>query len=213
MLQLKSISNPDLLKVLDEDTREICYGCNQNWYPTLWRRLSGCGPTVASNLIFYLYHTYSTSGSEQSFNTKKNCLVLMEEIWKYVTPTISGVSTTKMFYEAFISYAKSKGFNVKYRLLDLPKSKSSRPEFSVILNFLEEALLRDSPVAFLNLCNGNEKNLEQWHWVTIISLEYRKTGQHAFVNILDNGRILKIDLALWYATTTRGGGFVYFAPI
>lgn len=207
-----SISNPNLLRVFDEDTHETCYGCNQKWYPTLWRRLSGCGPTVASNLIFYLHLTRLTSGPNQSLLTKKTCLSLMEEIWRFVTPTITGgVSTTKMFYEAVLSYAKLKGLNVEYGLLNLPKDKSCRPGLPEILSFLEGALSKDAPVAFLNLCNGAEKSLERWHWVTIISVEYTQNEDHIFVNILDDGQIKKIDLSLWYNTTTKGGGFVYFS--
>lgn len=53
------------------------------------------------------------------------------------------------------------------------------------------------------------KKLDRWHWVTIIALEYTKNGDHALVSILDNGEIIDIDLALWYKTTTKGGGFVY----
>jgi hypothetical protein len=78
-----------------------------------------------------------------------------------------------------------------------------------LLKFLEEALSKDSPIAFLNLCNGIEKNLECWHWVTIISLEYMENEEQTFVNILDDGQIKKIDLALWYNTTRKNGGFVY----
>jgi hypothetical protein len=133
----------------------------------------------------------------------------MEKIWEYVTPTKNGVSTTKMFYEAVLSYAKSKGLNIEYEFLDLPKDKSCRPGLPEVLNFLEGALLKDAPVAFLNLCNGAEKNLERWHWVTIISLEYIGNENQVFATIMDNGRIKKIDLSLWYNTTTKGGGFVY----
>ena len=65
-------------------------------------------------------------------------------------------------------------------------------------------------MAFLNLCNGEEKNLDRWHWVTIISLEYAKDKNQVLANILDEGVIKKISLSLWYHTTTLGGGFVYF---
>ena len=206
----KSIADPDLFKVFDEDTHEIYDGCNQNWYTTVWQRLSGCGPTVASNLIFYLYHNRQTPGLSQSPINKKNCLLLMEEIWEYVTPTVKGISTTKMFYEAVLSYAKSKGLDIEYHFFDLPQDKIRRPSLFEVLKFLDGALLKDVPIAFLNLCNGDEKNLDRWHWVTIISLEYTENGNQAFVNILDDGQIKQIDLALWYHTTTKGGGFVYF---
>jgi hypothetical protein len=205
-----SITNPNLFKILDEDTHEIHHGCDQEWYTTVWQRLSGCGPTAASNLIFYLYHTHKTPDARQNFINKKSCLSLMEEIWEYVTPTMKGVSTTKMFYEAVLSYAKSKELDIEYSFIDLPKDKCCRPRLLEVLKFLEGALCKDAPIAFLNLCNGDEKSLDRWHWVTIISLECTESGDHALINILDDGQIKKIDLALWYNTTTKGGGFVYF---
>ena len=209
----KSISNLDLLKILDEETREIYHGCNQTWYTTVWQRLSGCGPSVASNLIFYLFHAQFTSELGLDFVSKRRFLSLMEEIWEYVTPTIKGVSTTKMFFEGVLSFAKTKGLNIQYHVLDMPKNKLNRPNLAEVLNFLDAALSKDTPVAFLNLCNGDEKGLDEWHWVTIISLDHTENGDQIFIDILDEGQIKKINLALWYNTTTKGGGFVYFTGI
>lgn len=206
----KSLTNLDLFKVIDESAQQTYYGCNQIWYPTKWQRLSGCGPTAASNIFFYLSHTQSPLELEPSSNSKKNWVSLMEEMWKYITPSIRGVNTTKMFYEPMLAYTKSKGIDVGYCVCDVPKDMSQRPALKEILDFLEEALSKDAPVAFLNLCNGEEKNLDRWHWVTIISLDYSEDRNGAFVNILDEGLIKKINLALWYNTTKLGGGFVYF---
>lgn len=207
---VKSITNFNLFKVLDESTHEMFYGCNQEWYATDWQRRSGCGPSVASNIMFYLSHNVSIFPQSQSMNTKQKCLSLMEEVWAYVTPTNDGIPTTKMFYEDVLLYAKSKGISVKYNFCDFPEDNSLRPKLSVILNFLEGALMKDVPVAFLNLSNGDEKNLEPWHWVTIISLEYSEDTSSVFIEIIDEGLIKKINLALWYTTTSLGGGFVYF---
>jgi hypothetical protein len=69
----------------------------------------------------------------------------------------------------------------------------------------------DVPVAFLNLCNGEEKNLDKWHWVTIISIEFDDDKCSSAVEILDEGMVKKIDIPLWYRTTTLGGGLVSFA--
>jgi hypothetical protein len=206
----KSISEPNLLKLLDERNHKAYYGCNQEWYATEWQRLSGCGPAAACNMIFYLNHTQPAFGLGQRINSKDSLLSLMEEIWEYVTPTKQGIPTTKMFYEAMLNYTKAKGLNVEYGFCNVPENKFHRPELSEIINFLENALIKDAPVAFLNLCNGEVKNLDRWHWVTIISLEYAEDGNTAFVDILDEGLIKNIDLALWYNTTRLGGGFVYF---
>ncbi|MGE5583141.1 MAG: hypothetical protein ACM3X9_11485 [Bacillota bacterium] len=204
----KTIFNLEPFKVLNEDTNEICYGCNQNWYTTVWQRMAGCGPTTATNLLLYLDSSRQTPDPTR-FKTKKGCLALMEDVWKYITPTFRGVSTTKIFYEGLISYAKSKGFDTEYYFVDIPEDKTSRPGLSSVLNFLDGALSKDVPVAFLNLCNGAEKNLDRWHWVTILALKYTENAEQAFINILDNGEIKEVDLALWYNTTTKDGGFVY----
>lgn len=209
-MTINTISNIDLFNVLDESTNKTYYGCDQEWYATQWQRCSGCGPTVASNILFYLKENKVNLSIGQRVNSKKNCLSFMSEIWKYVTPTNEGIPTTKMFYEAVLTYTKSKKLMIEYDFCDLPKDKSLRPKLSQVLDFIQKALINDSPIAFLNLCNGEEKNLCQWHWVTIISLEYADDKKSAFIKILDEGLIKEIDIALWYNTTTLGGGFVYF---
>jgi C_GCAxxG_C_C family probable redox protein len=210
---VKSIENPDLFKILDKSTHKMINGCNQEWYNTEWQRRSGCGPTTASALIFYINHSRSIFESDKSIPSNESCLSLMEEVWEYVTPTKEGIPTTKMFYEDVLAYTRSKGLNVNYNFLDLPIDISKRPTLSEVLNFLQDALSNDAPIAFLNLCNGEEKELQRWHWVTIISLEYSEDGKSAFVNILDEELIKKVDLALWYNSTKLGGGFVYFTVV
>jgi hypothetical protein len=74
--------------------------------------------------------------------------------------------------------------------------------------FLDEALAQDLPVAFLNLCNGDEANLDEWHWVTIIALVRDDSGQALLAEVLDGGTVKRIDIEKWYASTTRDGGFV-----
>lgn len=205
----KSIANLDFFKILDEETQEICYGSNQGWYATEWQRRSGCGPSAATNIIQYLKKTKGIE-ADNSASSKKSWLAQMEEIWEYVTPTPRGIPTTELFYESVLNYAKAKGIQLECSFLDLPEDKSARPELSAVLQFLEVALLKDAPIAFLNLCNGEEENLHRWHWVTIISLEYNQDGSRIFVRLLDEGLINTIDLVLWYNTTMLGGGFVYF---
>jgi len=209
-MNTKTLSNPNLFKIVDELTHKTHYGYHQECYATEWQRLSGCGPSAASNIILYMNHTRYSKELEHSFISKENCLPLMEEIWKYVTPTAEGIPTTKIFYDDVLSYTRAKGLNVEYAFCDLPEDKANRPDLNKILNFLKGALIKDAPIAFLNLCNGQLKNLDPWHWVTIISLEYGENGNNAFINVLDEGIIKRIDLELWYNTTTLGGGFVYF---
>lgn len=141
----KSISNPKIFEVLDKGTHQTYYGCDQRWYTTEWQRLSGCGPSVATNIIFYLNHVQFTFGLDKEKNSKNKCLELMEEIWEYVTPTRQGIPTTKMFYEAVLTYSKAKEIDVEYSFLNVPEEQSLRPQLTEILHFIEEALLKDVP--------------------------------------------------------------------
>lgn len=206
----RSIAGTHFLRIFDEQSRESYYGCDQEWYATERQRLSGCGPTAACNLIWYLNRTHPTLGLDQSCGSKASSISFLQDIWKYVTPSAKGIPTTKMFSDAVLAYAESKGMTLECRSCDVSEDRALRPVFADVENFLEEALSKDAPVAFLNLCNGEEKRLESWHWVTIIALQWEKQNGRASVDILDGGSIKSIDLSLWYNTTTLGGGFVYF---
>lgn len=204
-----SVSNEGLFKIYDQSEDKVFLGCTQEWYTTEWQRRAGCGPTTACNLISYRTKKLSLGDTDQDISRKEECLALMEELWQYVTPTNRGVNTTRLFYEPMEKYIKEKGLDVKYEYMDIPENPALRPGFDKLMDFIKGALDQDAPIAFLNLCNGEEKNLDHWHWVTIISLEYSDDGDIAFINILDEGRVKIIDLVLWYKTTTLGGGFVY----
>jgi len=199
----KSVNNPEYFEIHDGINCAIYYGCNQEWYKRKWQKMSGCGPTTASNIILYNMKNKTTA--------KKDALNLMEEMWKNVTPTLKGVNTTKIFYEGTMSYANSKGIKSEFKAIDIPKDKNDRPNFEDLLHFINNSLENDIPLAFLNLCNGEEKSLDKWHWVTVISLEYEEDKSTAFIEILDEGMKKTIDLLLWYKTTTLGGGFVSFS--
>ena len=201
----KTLSNKEIFRIQDIKRNMVYYGCDQEWYSKKWQRISGCGPTTASNIIHYI-----TNREISSCVNKDYCLDLMKEVWKYVTPTLKGVNTTKMFSESFLAYAGDNGIDAEARICDVPKEKALRPELPKIVRFIEEALSKDSPVAFLNLCNGKEENLDRWHWVTVVSIEYDEAEGQAFAGILDQGLVKKIDISLWHRTTTLGGGFVYF---
>lgn len=206
----KSISNKDVIKIFDETTNTICYGCKQEWYDTDWQRISGCGPTTAANIIIYLTQMKILYDNKIVINSKDKYKAIMNEAWKYVTPTNEGIKTAELFYNSFILYASSKNIVVDGEYINVSKNDSITCSFEDILSFIERALNKDVPIAFLNLSNGDEKNLQEWHWVTIISLEYTNTKDFAFVEIVDDGIVKRIDLSLWYNTTRLDGGFAYF---
>ena len=203
-----SIQNIDLFQIRDETNGTVYYGCSQEWYRTKWQRMGGCGPTTATNLIYYRLRSGAGNAENEFPSTKSSCLSLMEEVWDYVTPTLRGVSTTKLFCKGVMAYADSKAVKITPSVVDVPRNREQRPDFVELLAFLDGSLRNDLPVAFLNLDNGAEKRLDSWHWVTIAGLEYAPDGTEAAVSILDEGMIKKIDLLQWFRTTSLGGGFV-----
>lgn len=206
-----SIKNKELLKIEDETNQKILYGSNQEWYGKWWQRMSGCGPSTAANILLYLnracnHETYCPCLS------KKECLDLMNEVWGYVKPGFGGVSSTGMLCKGFQKYLQYKNLGIRLESLDIPKKKALRPNIRQMIDFISKSLQMDAPVAFLNLENGKIRELDSWHWVTIISIEYDMDTDSAFIVILDGGIEKRIDLSKWLGMTRLGGGFVSSTP-
>ena len=200
-----SVKNPEYFEIIDKSTGMKYYGLNQEWYKKPWQRMAGWGPTVASNIILY--------GKKNAGTVKVDAVKLMDEIWKYVTPTLKGVNSTNIFYNGLSSFAKSSGTNLSYDAVDVPKKKDMRPTLEKIVNFIKGSLEKDIPVAFLNLNNGEEIKLDEWHWVTLMAMEYEEDLSTVKAEILDEGMKKEINLLLWYNTTALGGGFISFSLI
>ena len=201
-----AIQRPNVFAVRNPGTGELFYGCNQAWYGDEWQRRAGCGPSVASHLFAYSF------GLAPKTQAQSDWLSLMEDVWNYVTPTTRGMPTTQLFCDSALAYAQARGFRMSCKVSDVPEDVAGRPALRDVVRFIEEALQNDAPVAFLNLCNGDEQCLYRWHWVTIVALDLAPDGSRVVATIMDEGRQLDIDLAVWHKTTTLGGGFVWFAP-
>ena len=86
--------------------------------------------------------------------------------------------------------------------LDVAALPGGARTYHKVSDFIEKALRRNQPVAFLNLSNGTLDNLDSWHWVTIVSLR----GDDAM--IYDQGKARWVHLRQWLETSLMGGGFV-----
>lgn len=202
-----SVKHPECLRIAAETGAEPCYGCDQEWYGTDWQRRAGCGPTVAATLFYYMFRPDNLCFSQAEW------LARMEEVWLYVTPTERGMPTTGLFFQSVLSFAAAKQRKIGHACCDVPEAKGDRPKLAEVVDFLRSGLTQDAPVAFLNLCNGEETNLHRWHWVTVIGIEYAADGSQALLQTLDEGKMKTVDLACWLDTTVLGGGFVYFWPV
>jgi len=171
-------------------------GGSQEWYEDIWQKKSGCGPVTASNLIWYM--TRMNSGFADYMS-------MMLEMFTFVTPSMQGVNTSKIFSDGVTQYGVEHGMDIGTKVLEVPSWPRKRPDIIAASEFIETALSSDSPIAFLNLSNGTLENLESWHWVTLISFD-SETKQ---AGICDHGIGFDIDFAQWLATSKLGGAMVY----
>ena len=202
------LSDIERFRIRDTRTGQTWLGHDQEWYGTPWQRLAGCGPTTACNLFRYLAPALPADAARAMRPDRADALAFMEEVWGTVTPTRHGMSTTQRFFTTALAFAAAQGWPLVHRVLNVPAPRSRRPALDAVAAFLDAALAQELPVAFLNLCNGDEANLDEWHWVTIIALTRGDPGQPLLADVLDSGTVKPIDLGMWHRSTTRGGGFV-----
>lgn len=206
MSNLISIQKPELLQIDDNGIRR--YGANQIWYPQTWQRKAGCGPTTCSHLFWYLSKTRTECGSlwEQECRTRSEYVKLMEAVFEYVTPGPMGVNTPALFTDGAFQYGRARNVELKADVLQIPSFHQARPSIDTMKEFLTKGFQKDLPAAFLNLSNGELRNLESWHWVTLIGIKEEEGLMY------DQGKSSFIDLKRWLKTTIMGGAFVFLSP-
>lgn len=204
---MSEIRRPEALRL--QSGPETAWGANQAWYRSFWKRQAGCGPCSCSNLVWYLAKTREEMRPlfPEAGECRADMLRLMDRMWNYVTPGMKGVNSTAILAEGGVRFGLERNVRLAARVLDIP-AEGERPAREEVFTFIESALGDDLPVAFLNLNNGALRNLDNWHWVTLASLD-KANGR---AGMLDQGRRDTIDLALWFQTTTLGGGFVALEP-
>lgn len=201
-----AIRNPEYLHILGP-LGTLAYGSDQEWYPALWQRRAGCGPTTASNLMLYFLQRQERRPIDQ-----EQAVLLMQQMWKLITPGIMGVHLLSQFTRGVDVFLPQIPLSLSAQSLKIAKAKEKRPSLAQVVEFLVSSFEADSPVAFLNLSKGSVTNLDEWHWVTLVGIEQEGEGQPLFATLFDASQEWKIDLGLWLESTTRGGGFVSYRP-
>jgi hypothetical protein len=223
-----ALSNLEYFDLFDARGGKTVKGGDQDWYASWWRRMAGCGPTTAANVILYLTNARAAAADTaadadgagaagkpapphtEQIREKQEFVRLMDRVWKYVTPGRGGVNTTLKLRRGVAGYSDLGGLNLRTEALDVADKREERPSLERAIEFIRVGLERDLPVAFLNLDNGLELQLEKWHWVTITGLAYDEAGGAANVEILDNCGQFGVNLGRWLSSAARGGGFVRF---
>ena len=219
-----SISQPDSL-LIGSDSAQV-FGCNQEWFTEKWQQRAGCGPCTAATILFYLSSRFPQLNClyPPGNTSREGFTQFMADIWNYVTPGAAGVNEAAKLIDGVIRFAALCEINLEPVLFDVPRKWRRHRSLNDFLDFVSNGLAADSPVAFLNLSNGQLKNLDSWHWVTITVLttpvanqenKYPKPPESGFGKpghaiISDSGERKEIDLASWYKTSWLGGSAVWF---
>jgi hypothetical protein len=211
-MMIYAIRNPEYLHVTDEDGTQFL-GCEQEWFGTLWQRRSGCGPTVASNLMLYLHRRGAIALPFDVAEGKAGCLSLMNRMWNHVTPSPRGINTIQRFSDGLFAFSGMYGLRLACTCLPFDIQADERTAFREVVRFVAEGLAMDCPVAFLHLSNGDVADLDAWHWVTLVRMAVPEDGERAQVTYYDGNPSAVIDLRTWCDTTRENGGFVHFRQI
>jgi len=184
------------------------FGCDQNWFRTEWQQMAGCAPSTAATLLLYLKES-GRIHLPMDVIGKDDCLLLMEAVWHHITPTANGIYLIEQFCGGIESFARSHGLSLDCRALSIPASGQPRPTRAEAVDFIIEGLAHDTPIAFLNLCNGDVADLEEWHWVTLVSLDLDPDRNEALASLFDGNMSVCFNFGRWYETTIDGGALVY----
>ncbi len=188
------------------ESAAVLFGADQDWFRGFWQRKAGCGPCTGANILLYLFRQGRVRLDEGA-DDRKGFLKLMEQSWGYLTPGMMGLNSPFMMQKGLDAYFEERGSAFRAKAIEVPAQNDERPSLAQAEEFIRKGLAADSPVAFLNLSNGDIPHLESWHWVTVIGIEGE--GDRADLLIYDNGNQIRVNLYTWLHSTKRGGGFVY----
>ena len=198
-----TLANPGMMNITGPQG-ETYIGGSQEWYHDRWQRISGCGPTAASNLVWYMARPKPAVPSHINGGAD-HYMELQNEMFSYVTPGMQGVNSSSIFTRGVENYGRKHDLRITSHVVEIPGKPSKQPDADELRNFVAEALQSDAPVAFLNLSNGTLSNLDKWHWVTVIAMEPDTMA----TDVCDQGAVLTIDLAEWLRTSILGGALIY----
>jgi hypothetical protein len=211
---MTTILHPLQLTITDDESSKAYFGGDQEWYSEEWQRMAGCGPTCAANVTSYLAFTRPSLRAlyigddmrQRSFTAH------MQALYTHVTPGSMGLNRPEMFAQGVVAFAESRGLRLIPHLFEAHGyQQRNRPPVEEMAAFVQQGLERDCPVAFLNLTKGRVKNIQGWHWITIIGAEDGANSLTAVAS--DEGKQISFDLRLWYLSTRMRGGLVYFTEL
>lgn len=195
-----TIRHPELVAI-DGTDGKIYFGGRTQWLPQGMRQLRG-GAVAAAEMISYLAATRDTLGDlypPRTRRTQAEFEGLMARVWEAIAPQNGASLTLGGFVEGLNAFARRSGHPLVFNELDI---RDHRPSADRCQGFIDDAMERDTPVAFLTRTHGeNGETLRNW------SLIVGQVGNR--VILADDGVQRPIDFRLWHDTTCLGGALVF----
>ena len=197
---------------IEDGAGKTTFGPDQEWFPDEFPRISGCGPTSGALITAYLARTrpdrFGALYPELSF-ARPDFVRHMQTMFQYLRPGPMGLNSLAMYRDGMASYCADRGVALTPLLFQVNGvDYGRRGDGEALRAFLRDALAEDHPVAFLALSRGAERNLQNWHWITIVEAEFRDDALIATAS--DEGIARSFDLLKWYRTTRLSGGLIRF---
>jgi hypothetical protein len=197
------VRQTELFQITDKSGKLYCGGV-QYWFPKKGYIPPGaCGATTGANIFGYLARTHGDFADPGDLQSKASFLEFMKKSYAHLYPRVMGLMADNFMLGAE-AFAASLGVPMRAERLKAPISRSCRPSAGEAAAYIAESLRRDVPVAHLILSSGATPELDAWHWVTIIALDEDTMK----IDVIDNGQLLRADLARWLDTSIMGGSFV-----
>lgn len=206
-----SLKNLDLIRI-ETGAGETAFGPDQEWFPEELARISGCGPASGALVTAYLARTrperFGALYREPTFG-QTAFVRHMQTMFQYLRPGPMGLNSLAAYRDGMMSYCADRGVALTPSLFQVNGVEyGRRGDEDGMRGFLRTALNEDQPVAFLALSRGKERDLQNWHWITIVAAEIREDGLIATAS--DEGKERRFDLLNWYRTTRLSGGLIRF---
>jgi len=153
-----------LIRIADGTTEY--FGADQEWFPTKWQRLSGCGPATAALMTMYMaaafpdrcaaLYPYVLPANKGDF------AVHMARVREFVKPGAMGLTDPREFARDVLEFAQRRGGGIVAQQIQ-PKLSAG-----VALGFFKQALRHGYLPALLLLRNPSPE-LEDftWHWMAV----------------------------------------------
>ena len=200
-----SLNNIDAFIINDAEGTKY-YGGNQKWFVGKdYAKEAACGATTCANILGYLSKRDEEYKGVCKFDTtsKDDFTEFMKAIYPFVKPGLIGIMPAD-FIKGAKDYARTCGIEISRELMTVPAAKGKRPSYDYMVRWISAAIEDDLPVAFLNLSSGRIKNLDGYHWVTVVAIDIDEKR----IKIVDNGNLLDVDISKWLKRSTMGGAFV-----